>query len=206
MPSPLAHRADSGGRVDIPAKRISCWLGALAALLCAAAPGYTQSLSLTYSLAGAAESPPRAHAQASACSALRWLTSPDACGRDLLARFASVARSTAGDNVEPHAAPPAAVPSAAGASMRAASGASSPAFDLPALDGPVAALPRAARDAAGAGTRDPDLTLRLGPTARARGGEDASWDAYRFTDMKYEAHRQSKGHKTVGIELLVPFQ
>ena len=201
--------------MGIPGKRTFGWLFALAAVSGAAASACAQSLSLTYSLSGRTEPVQQAPAATHHCGGLKWETVLEACGRDLLAHLTPASRPlqpAAHHSSESSTSSSGAGGSPATPTFRGASPAPdtlAPALDLPVLGGPTApsaARARGTKDAPVGSAWEPDLAFRVGSTSRSRGGEDAGWDAHRFTDIKYESHRQNHGYKTVGIELLVPFQ
>ena len=172
-------------------KKISVSAALFATISCMAAPGFAQSLALTYKLVDARpDTTQQAPTAMNRCAGFNWMISIGACGRELLTRIAP-ARGTEGYY---------------SAATVIESVATAP--DLPSL-GTSVAEPRVrsvgGREAVIGSTRSADVLLRLGSQYRLKGNEEGM-NAYKFTDANYESHVQNNGHKAVGVELLVPFQ
>jgi hypothetical protein len=163
---------------------------ALAALLFVATSSAHAQLALSYKLDVRAERGQQAEVSVNRCAGFNWVTSIGACGREVLTRITQNARSEGPATFEPATTP--------------AGG------ELPDLGTPERA-PRLLRSGGGkeallASSKTADLLLRFGSKYRLRSNEEGGWDYYRFTDTTYENHIKTRGHKAVGVELLVPFQ
>lgn len=172
-----------------PTKRMCCLGAAFAALLAIAMPAQAQ-LALSYKLDVRNSRTEQPEVVMSPCAGLNWMTAIGACGRELLTRVAHSARP---DNLAVFE--PAAVPAVA---------------DLPELGRPERE-PRLLRSGGGkeallATSKTADLLFRFGSKFRMRGNEEGGWEWYRFSDTTYDNHVKQNGHKSVGVELLVPFQ
>ena len=160
-----------------------CVAGIVAALS-GAGPAAAQSLSMSYDLASRSAPARETALPIARCAGFNWLTSLEACGRDLVARI---------------------VPSRGDASPSHYSAGS----DLPDLGspGPERSLRSSGgREALIGNAKAPDILLRLGSKVRMRTNEEGNWEWYKFTDVNYEQHVRNNPLKAVGVELLVPFQ
>lgn len=186
------------------------WGAVLAAaavpLLTGIAPAAAQSLALTYALGESGPVPARAGV-AIPCLGPGWQMSPEGCRRELRARFTALLPGALPAEkgmppLEPETAP---VPGEAAATGELrVQPAWRPAPTLPGL--PIAAEPGPqAAGASGSRGGAGELVFRVGNSLRAFEREEAGAGGSRFTDLRYEAHRQSKGHKALGVELFVPF-
>lgn len=147
------------------------------------------SLSLSYSLAGPPAAVPLKTAAMPRCDGLNWVASIAACGREWV--------STLAERVS-------VAPAVVARTAREAAE-----IDLPEL-GDAPPEPRSLRAGGGreallgkSGTAD--VLVRIGSRYRFRNAEEGGWEYYRFTDTTYQTHLHNKGHKALGLELLVPF-
>lgn len=167
-----------------------CCLGvAFAAMLTIATPAHAQ-LALSYKLDVGTPRAEQPEVVVSPCAGLNWMTSIGACGRELLARVAHAGRP---DNLAVFEPAPGSAQS-----------------ELPDLGRPERE-PRFLRSAGGkealvANSKTADFLLRIGSKFRLRGADEGGWEWYRFSDVNYDNHVKVNGHKSVGVELLVPFQ
>jgi hypothetical protein len=162
---------------------------ACAAVLLVATSAHAQ-LALSYKLDVHTERSQQPEISVNRCAGFNWVTSIGACGREVLTRITQSTRSQNSATYEPAAAP--------------ASG------ELPDLGAPER-VPRFLRSGGGreallASSKTADLLLRFGSKYRLRTNDEGGWDYYRFSDTTYENHIKTRGHKAVGVELLVPFQ
>lgn len=188
-----------------------CGLGALGACVfmsSAFAEEQKRPLAMTYQILGIrAETAKPAPTAENRCAALTWVASIGACGRDLLAkilpRTERAARQPENEGEQSASASDTAV-----ATERRVAASPAPRSDvvatveLPALGSvePRAARAAPASDALLGSNRSADLLLRVGSKHRYNANDE------RFTDANYQAHVQNNSHKTLGVELLVPFQ
>lgn len=189
-----------------------CGLGALTVCLFVSASANAEEqkrpLAMTYQILGIkAETAKPAPTAENRCTALTWVASIGACGRDLLAKILPGTDRTA--RAQSSESDDGAAVSDSGASSErrvvADSGRSRSdvvaTVQLPTLGSPER-VARAAptRDALLGSNRSADLLLRVGSKHRHNANDES------FTDANYQAHVQNNSHKTLGVELLVPFQ
>ena len=173
----------------------SCVAAALAvpALWLAPSAG-AQGLALDYKLNVNSESAQPRAMSSNRCAGLNWLTSLGACGRDLLMRISSAARTEA-EGPSAADSPPTFEPAL-------------PNAELPNLGVPLAEpvlRSGGGKEALVGNSKAVDVLFRFGSKYRLRSA-DEGWEWYRFTDYAYENRRSNSLHKAVGVELLVPFQ
>lgn len=170
-----------------------------------------QSLALSYKLDVRGEGVEQPASQLNRCTGFSWVASIGACGRELLARLALVTERIAHGVPAESDGAVAAVPATGSSPVGdAPSRRAEAAPELPMLGG-AAAETRYLRSAGGrdaliGSSRTADLLLRFGSKHRFRSNDEGGWDWYRFNDTAYQNHLENKGHKAVGVELLVPFQ
>ena len=166
-----------------PIKKMCCLGAAFAVLLAFAIPAHAQ-LALSYKLDVRASGTEQTEIVVSPCAGFNWVTAIGACGRELLSRVAHAGRT---DNLAVFE--PATVPSVS---------------ELPDL-GRSERWQRMGVSNSG-NSKTADLLFRFGSKLRQRGNEDGTSEWYRFSDTTYDSYVKQNGHKTVGVELHVPFQ
>jgi hypothetical protein len=184
---------------------------AVAACTCAlCAPAIAQSLALSYKLdpvnAPVSVRPPPV---VDRCSGLSWAAALAA------SCYAEAARAQVALPPPPAVAAPEANEAAAAPrrpdvadSYSAAETPTPSSAELPALGSPAdVRLLRAGggRDAYIGNARAVDLNFRFGSRYRMRSGEEG-WEVYKFSDVTSENRIPSNGAKSLGVELLFPFQ
>lgn len=195
----------AGIRGSLSKVALAASAGVLLAVL--AAPASAQSLSLSYGLdpAASTQAPKVSPAAFDRCWGLSW---PAAFAAACNAAHALVQRVVA--NVAGHEAFPANTAEAASPAPRrveapgaySAAEAQSPRYELPALGSPAESrVLRAGSD----GARGMDVNLRFGSRYRMRNGDDGL-EGFRLRDVASENRTQSNGMRSVGVEVMFPFQ
>lgn len=189
-----------------------CGLGALTAWLFVSAFAFAEEqkrpLAMTYQILGIkAETAKPAPTAENRCAALTWVASIGACGRDLLAKILPGTERAARAPSSEQDDRAAVSDTGSSGERRVAADPGLPRSDvgttvqLPTLGSPErAARTASTRDALLGSNRSADLLLRVGSKHRYNASDES------FTDANYQAHVQNNSHKTLGVELLVPFQ